>query len=179
MEEPKPRRRTFPVLVVLAVVIVGTVANVYILRRYAYPTTVPDGFVHVPGDMGFVTWAPESEMNEVEPDTLYAVVNGHIVGRFQFESPDYRLLRSSALSDVQHRPWIFLDHENGSYTVNVYPESAASTSTTPTSTLMDTNGNGIPDRKEEWSDGPRGKVYQLAAPPVWRPYEAGSEPNDN
>lgn len=171
-KEDKTRRRWSPTIVAAVIVLAGTIANLFLLARNASPKTIPDGFEEVWGDMGFVKWSSGSTMEEIEPNTLIAIVNGRIVGRYQFQSDSYRTLLSAGVTDNAQRPWINVDHSKGTYHVNLYPKDDDGILTNPTLTFVDTDGDGLTDRKVDWLNK---KTYDTTGPLVWSLLQPGSK----
>ena len=169
----KSNRQWLPVIVVLLLVIVGTFINLLIWAQHTGPRNVVDDFTRVKGDMGFVRWSEVSEMDMLEPNTLFAFVNGRIVGRFEFASRSYETLVSASISDANQRQWINVNHSDGTYHVDCYPTDDDRILAQPEVTYLDTDGDGLLDRKVDW--GGR-KTFDAASPLIWKPLKATSEP---
>ncbi|HNO78418.1 MAG TPA: hypothetical protein PKN33_10200 [Phycisphaerae bacterium] len=153
----QPDRSRQPVTIALLVVLLGTCLNLLIWtgdrgRKSHVEGDLADEFVRVGGDMGFVRWSGESQLDEVDPNTLFAVVNGKIVGRFEFDSTSYQNLVSADINDNAQRSWIHADHLKRAYSVDRYPVGDTHTSTPPEMTYSDTDGDGLLDRKTVWQE---------------------------
>jgi len=156
-----------PVIIAVLVVLIGTCLNLLIWtsdggRRSQIKGDLTDEFVRVSGDMGFVRWSSESQLDEVAPNMLFAVVNGKIVGRFEFDSTSYENLVSADINDTAQRPWIHADHLKGTYDINCFPGGDTRTITQPDMTYRDSDGDGLPDRKIEFGkQNPIGARYSI------------------
>ncbi|MBN4058923.1 hypothetical protein JYU10_00470 [bacterium AH-315-J04] len=159
----------------LAVIIVlaGTIVNIFLLTQYAGPKTVHDGFVEARGDMCFVKWSDEHLMADIEPNALFATVNGKIVATLHYKSKHYKTLQSSGICDNAQRPWINVNHSRGIYHVNRYPKNDDDITTEPTVTYADTDGDGLTDRKVDWLAK---KTYKAKDPLVWTLLEKSPNP---
>ena len=165
-------RQWSPVIVAVVIVFAGMIANLLLFAQYAGPKTIGDEFEKVRGDMGFVKWSSVYEMEDIEPNTLFAIVSGRIVGRFQFQSDSYRTLLSAGINDNAQRPWINVDHSEGTYHVNCYPKGDGNVLTEPTLTFVDTDGDGLTDRKVDWLNK---KTYDATGPLSWSLLEPASK----
>jgi len=174
-EDNTRNRQRLPVIVAVVIVLVGMTANLLFFGQYGRFKTYEDDFEKVGGDLGFVKWSNESELDDIEPNTLFAIVNGKIVGRFQFKSDSYRTLLSAGVSDNAQRPWINVDHSEGTYHVNYYPTGDGDTLRDPTLTFVDTDGDGLTDRKVYWLDG---KTYDATRPLAWSLLEPNSKSSE-
>ena len=176
-EEGKTNNRQWlPVIVAVVIVLAGTIANLLLFAQYLSPKTISEDFARVRGDMGFAKWSSVSEMEDIEPNTLFAIVNGKIVGRFQFQSDSYRTLLSAGVRDNAQRPWINCHHADGTYHVHRYPKGDRGTPTAPMLTFMDADGDGLTDRKVDWLNN---KTYDATGPLAWSilgPAPGSSEP---
>ncbi len=144
-----------PVIIAVLVVLIGTCFNLLVWagangNRSQIKGDLTEEFVRVGGDMGFVRWSRESQLDEVDPNSLFAVVNGKIVGRFEFDSTSYENLVSADINDTAQRSWIHADHLKRTYSVERYPVGDTLTSTPPDMTYSDTDGDGLLDRKTVW-----------------------------
>ena len=112
--ETKPNiRQWLPTILAVLVVLAGTITNLFLIEQDAGLKTISNGFEKVRGDMGFAKWSTEHQMANIEPNALFAIVNGKIVGQFHFRSKSYRTLQSAGVSDHAQRPWINVDHSDG------------------------------------------------------------------
>jgi hypothetical protein len=168
-------RRSSPIMIAIVIILVGTLANLLLMAQYAGPMTISDGFVEAQGDMGFVKWSSEHQMAEIEPNTLFAVVNGKFFGRFQFQSDSYNALSSAGVSDNAQRTWVNVDHSEGTYHVNRYPKSDSDILTEPIMTFVDTDGDGLIDRKVDWVAK---KTYNATGSVEWNLYVAPTKSDE-
>ena len=176
----KADRRWLPVIVVVLVVIGGTFINLMAWAGHGGPRIgiegdLVDDFVRVGGNMGFVRWSETSEVDEMEPNTLFAVVNGKLVGRFEFGSRSYRTLVSAGISDNAERVWINVNHSDGTYHVNCYPSGDIYVQKDPDVTYVDTDGDGLPDRMIDWV---RKTSFDAASPMIWESLKPTPKPSD-
>jgi hypothetical protein len=81
---------------------------------------------------------------------------------------------SGGICDNAQRPWINVDHANGTYHVNRYPTDDGGVQTDPDVTYIDNDGDGLTDRKIDW---PSGKTFDAASPFSWEPFQRTSEPS--
>lgn len=172
-EDYTNNRQTSPIIIAIVIILVGTLANLLLMAQYAGPMTIADGFEQVEGDMGFVKWSSEHQMADVEPNMLFAVVNGKIVGQFKFQSDSYNALRSAGVSDNAQRPWINVDHSKGTYHVSCFPKGDSDMQTEPTLIFLDTDGDGMTDRKVDWLAK---KTYDVTGPVEWSLRKPASKP---
>lgn len=175
-ENKTSSRQWLPVYVAVVIVLAGTFVNLLFFAQYVSHKTIGDDFDEVRGDMGFVKWSSVSKMDDIEPNTLFAIINGRIIGQYQFQSGSYRTLLSAGVNDNAQRPWINLDHSKGTYHVNCYPKGNGDIITDPILTFVDTDGDGLTDRKVDWLDK---KTYDATGSLEWsilKPASKSSKP---
>ena len=106
------------------------------------------------------------------PNTLFAIVEGKIVGRFQFQSDAYKTLVSAGVNDNAQRPWINVDHSDGTHHVHCYSVEDGRTLSDPLHSFVDKDGDGLVDRKVDWINN---KTYDAIAPMAWSLFEPDSD----
>ena len=166
-------RRWLPVILSVAIVLAWMLANSLLVEPDAGPRTFDyDAFERVQGDLGFVKWSSGHVMEDIEPNTLIAVVNGRIVGQFQFQSGSYRTLLSAGVTDKAQRFWVNVDHSESTYHVNYYPRGDDNVLTQPELTFVDTDGDGLTDRRVDWLNK---RTHDAKGPPEWSLLKPASE----
>lgn len=89
----------------------------------------------------------ESELARIAPNTIYVVSDGVHRARFEFVSEDMSVLKEIAIMDDHGRPWISASLEKGSLIYNRYPDNVKTDSEV---SLIDKDGDGIPDLMVNW-----------------------------
>lgn len=128
--------------------------------------TVPPGFETAAGDFCFVRWTRESSMQDVDPHSVFAIVNGVVRARFTFQSGEGEIIDSVGLSDALGRPWVDLDFVSGRYMVNHYPSEQGSVVADPAVTYIDSDRDSLLDERKDWESG---DVSCLERAPTWNP----------
>ena len=92
-------------------------------------------------------------MSKIEPDSVFATLNGGVRARFTFEEGGNGALKSAGLYDALGRPWIDLDFVSRQYSVNEYDPNTVSAGADPTTTFIDSDSDGLVDRMKDWVRG--------------------------
>jgi hypothetical protein len=114
---------------------------------------LPEDLGRTGSPFAFVEWQEDSEMAEIEPDAVFAVLGGQIRVKFSFTGPDRTTLTQVGVSDHVGRPWFEIDLQNRVHYVNEYSIADTSITSEPVYTFRDTDGDALPDRRMTWSDG--------------------------
>jgi len=93
------------------------------------------------------------ETAAVDPDAVFAALNGRLRAKFTFRSFDRSTLDSVGVFDALGRPWFHIDLANGRYHINLYSSTAASPAHEPQVTLLCTDGSGFPNQRKDWKSG--------------------------
>ncbi len=116
-----------------------------------------------PGPLHFCQALRGSELGRIVPDAVYVASHGLVRARFEFTDEGLTALREVTLCDNLGRPWIDANLQDGSF---IYTRYTDDVQTDPQVSLMDKDGDGIPDMLVEWE-------LQLSFEPdqelTWRP----------
>lgn len=108
---------------------------------------------------------PESELTEHVPNAIYVAFEGLHRARFEFTDESMRVLRETTLCDKYGRPWIDANLEDGTVIISRYTDAEQ---IDPAVSLMDRDGDGVPDRMVDWV---RGEGFERVHDIAWRPLE--------
>lgn len=115
----------------------------------------PDFVPCVNAPLDFVEARRESELARALPNVIYAAFDGNIRATFEFVDGTMKTLKEVGLSDKYGRPWmtVNLDNEKLVYTRYRDEEGAVAGDVT----LVDEDGDGIPDVMVNWDSQTRFK----------------------
>lgn len=105
-----------------------------------------------------------SALDQETPNSVYLISEGRLCASFGYESPDLTGLATASLSDTRGRTWIMVDHRDKSVSVDLYLTDFES----PSESLLDRDGDGIPDTRIDWSTS---IGYTRDSPIQWRELE--------
>lgn len=109
----------------------------------------PDYVQGLDAPLHFVKATPESAMGSVSPHSIYVSFHGIIRARFEFADGAMDTLKEVQLSDKYGRPWINACLGDGKlYYTQYYDEKGTADGDV---TLIDEDGDGIPDVMIDWN----------------------------
>lgn len=149
--------------------------SVFILKGKQQPT-VPEGFEPVSGDFCFVRWSRDSSMQELEPNSVFAIVNGVQRARFTFRSGEHHIVESVGLTDALGRSWLDLDFLNGRNLINHYLVEQKAVNADYDVTYIDLDGDFLVDQRKDWVSG---DVSCIDGVPKWHPCPAPKNNGEN
>lgn len=153
-------------------VLAATCVSVFIWKS-TQRQTIPEGFELVRGDWCFVRWSRDSLMQDVDPNSVFAIVNGVQRARFTFLSGERDIIESAGLADALGRPWLDLEFLNGRSRMNHYLAEQRAVNADPDVTYTDLDGDFSADQRKDWVSG---DVSCIDRVPKWHPCPA---PNNN
>lgn len=104
----------------------------------------------------------DSELARIVPHAVYVAFDGRMTARFEFVDERLDRLREVTISDEHGRPWIDAELATGRVIYSRYGEPHAQD---PTESLIDEDGDGVPDAKVDWVLGQKFEHDGLN----WRP----------
>lgn len=107
----------------------------------------PRCFEYLGDQFQFCRGAPGSEFERIVPNAIYVASDGIIRARFEFSNASLSSLSEVTLSDAVGRPWIDANLDDGKV---VYSRYSSENGGDPESSLLDEDGDGIPDVKIDW-----------------------------
>jgi len=150
-------------------------ALVFILKGRQQPT-IPGGFELVSGDFCFVRWSRDSSMQDVDPNSVFAVVNGVQRARFTLGLGERCIVESVGVTDGLGRPWLNLDFLNGQNLINHYSAEHKAANADPDVTYIDWDGDFLPDQRKDWASG---DVSCLDGVQKWHPCSPPTSGSEN
>jgi hypothetical protein len=115
-------------------------------------------------------------MAPVDPNSIFAILNGKVQARFTFCDMARSVLDSVGIYDVLGRPCFDIDLRNNRHYINLYLSPSGNPAYSPRVTLCCTDGSGIPHQKKDWQTG---EFLCAEQPLTWRACEATSQPADS
>jgi len=101
-----------------------------------------------PGPLFFCEAPPGSELRRISPNVIYVAFDGLVRTGFEFADADMIALEEVSIFDAQGRPWIAARLKDGRTIFNRY---ARSSDTDPVSTLIDRDGDAVPEEMVNWA----------------------------
>ncbi len=106
--------------------------------------------------------APEaSELGQIVSHAIYLGLHGTIRAWVKFANEDMAVLKTISICDARGRPWMSANLDDGSL---IYYRYADSTSSNHVVSLLDRDGDGIPEEMMDWEQNVK---YELAREPEW------------
>jgi len=170
-----PGERASPLrnrIVLLAGGLLITVIGILVADRWIWPVAgeLPDAFERAKRSLVLARWKTGDEMARLDPSSVFVIANGEVQLRLTYNSAIDGDIDSVGIYDRYGRPWLNADVVNNKYDLNTY--AAPGPGNDPSTTISDTDGDGIPERRVRW---PEGNIEWLAKENNWRSSDSHRE----